>query len=71
MNCQRGRLLGFLMLGNSWVRQNSGSIELYFSFLEKDCDSALRILVWKDSKKKSGIIKSKKSDTIRSMLMGE
>ena len=37
MNCQRGRLLGFL-LANSWVRQNSGSIELYFLFyFRMDC----------------------------------
>ena len=31
MNCQKGRLLVFL-LANSWVGQNSGSIELYFLF---------------------------------------
>ena len=37
MNCRRGRLLVFL-LANSWVGQNSGSIELYFIFyFRMDC----------------------------------
>ena len=41
MNCQRGRLLVFL-LANSWVGQNSRSIELYFLFyfrMDCSCDA--------------------------------
>ena len=61
MNCQRERLLVFL-LANSWVGQNFGSIKLYFLFyFRMDCDWIVGSPEAKNRRKRPGKIHQARS----------